>query len=100
MNYHCNFSNFLTLCCAPHTLLVMRPWFSIIALVCLPPGFPGGSDGKESTCNATDLGLILGWEDPLEKGMATHSSNLAWRIPWSEDPGGLQFMESQRIGYD
>ena len=32
----------------------------------------------------------LGWEDPLEKGMATHSSNLAWRIPWTEEPGGLQ----------
>ena len=36
--------------------------------------FPGGSDGKESACNARDLGLILGWEDPLEKRMATHSS--------------------------
>ena len=46
-------------------------------------GFPGGSDGKESTGSAGDLGLILGWEDPLEKGMATHSSILAWRIPWS-----------------
>ena len=34
----------------------------------------------------------LGWEDPLEKGMATHSSILAWRIPWTEEPGGLQFM--------
>ena len=42
----------------------------------------------------------LSWEDPLEKGMATHSSILAWRIPWSEKPGGLQFMESQRRGYD
>ena len=37
----------------------------------------------------------LGWEDPLEKGMATHSSNLAWRIPWTEEPGGLQSMKSQ-----
>ena len=45
-------------------------------------GFPGGSDGKESACNAGDLGVILGWEDPLEKGMATHSSIPAWRIPW------------------
>ena len=35
----------------------------------------------------------LGWEDPLEKGMATHSSILAWRIPWTEEPGGLQSME-------
>ena len=37
----------------------------------------------------------LGWEDPLEKGMATHSSILAWDIPWTEEPGGLQSMESQ-----
>ena len=42
----------------------------------------------------------LGWEDPLEKGMATHSSILAWRIPWLEEPGGLQFMGSQRVGHD
>ena len=42
----------------------------------------------------------LGWEDPLEKGMATHSSILAWRIPWTEEPGGLQSMESQRVRHD
>ena len=42
----------------------------------------------------------LGWEDPLEKGMATHSSILAWRTPWIEEPGGLQFMGSQRVGHD
>ena len=42
----------------------------------------------------------LGWEDPLEKGMATHSGVLAWRIPWREEPGGLQAMESQKVGYD
>ena len=52
-------------------------------------GFPGGSDGKESTCNAGDMGLILGWEDPLEKEMAIHSSILAWRIP----------MERSLVGY-
>ena len=39
----------------------------------------------------------LGWGDPLEKGMATHSSILAWTIPWTEEPGGLQSMESQRV---
>ena len=39
----------------------------------------------------------LGWEDPLEEGMATHSSILAWRIPWTEEPGGLQSMESQNL---
>ena len=43
--------------------------------------FPGGSDGKESACIAGDPGLISGLEDPLEEGMATHSSVLAWRIP-------------------
>ena len=42
----------------------------------------------------------LGWEDPLEKEMATHSSNLAWKIPWTEEPGGLQSMGSQRVGHD
>ena len=42
----------------------------------------------------------LGWEDPLEKGMATQSSSLAWRIPWTEEPGGLQSMGSQRLGHD
>ena len=40
----------------------------------------------------------VGWEDPLEKAMATHSSTLAWRIPWREGPGGLQSMGSQRVG--
>ena len=42
----------------------------------------------------------LGWEDALEKGMATHSSILAWRIPWTEESGGLQSMGSQRVGHD
>ena len=42
----------------------------------------------------------LGWEDPLQKEMATHSSILAWRIPWMEEPGGLQSMGSQRVGHD
>ena len=42
----------------------------------------------------------LGQEDPLEKEMATHSSILAWRIPWTEDPDGLQSMGSQRVGHD
>ena len=40
----------------------------------------------------------LGWEDPLEKEMATHSSTLAWKIPWTEEPGRLQSMGSQRVG--
>ena len=51
--------------------------------------FPGDSDGKESACNEGDPVLSLGWEDALEEGVATHSSTLAWRIPWTEEPGGL-----------
>ena len=58
--------------------------------------FPGGSEVKASTCNVGDLG----WEDPLEKETATHSSILAWRIPWKEEPGGLQSTGSQRVGHD
>ena len=42
----------------------------------------------------------LGWEDPLQKQMATHSSILAWRIPWTQEPGGLQSMGLQRVGND
>ena len=42
----------------------------------------------------------LGWDDPLEKGMATHSSIPAWEIPWTEEPGGLQSKGSQRAGHD
>ena len=42
----------------------------------------------------------LGWEDPLEKEMAIHSSTLAWKIPWTEEPGGLQSMGSQRVVHD
>ena len=56
-------------------------------------GFPGGSVVKETAYNAGDArGMVqsLGWEDPLEQGMATHTSILAWRIPWTEEPGGLQ----------
>ena len=55
---------------------------------------------KESACNEGDLGSNLGWEDPLEKGMTTHSSILAWKIPRTEDPGGLQSMELQRVGHE
>ena len=49
---------------------------------------------------AGDLGSILGWEDPLEEVMATHSNILAWRIPWTEEPGRLQYMGSQRVRHD
>ena len=59
--------------------------------------FPGGSDSKKSAYNAGDPGYIPGWEVPLEKGMATHASILAWKIPWTEAPGGLQSMGLQRV---
>ena len=62
--------------------------------------FPGGSDGKASACNAGDLGLIPGWGRSPGEGMATHSSTLAWRIPWTEEPSRLQSMRSQRVGHD
>ena len=73
--------------------------------------FPGGSDGKVSVYNVEDLGSIprlmretwirsLGREDPLEKEMATHCSILAWRIPWTEEPGGLQSTGLQSVGHD
>ena len=51
--------------------------------------FPGGSDDKESACSVGDPDLTPWLEDPLEEGMATHSSILAWRIPWTEEPGRL-----------
>ena len=64
-------------------------------------GFPGGSVGKESVCDAGDSGdMGSGWEDPLEEGMATHSSIPAWRIPWTEPPGGLQSLGLQRVGHN
>ena len=63
-------------------------------------GFPGGSDCKESACNARDVGSILGQEDHLEKGMATHPSIPAWRIPWTEEPCGLQSMGLQRVKHN
>ena len=59
-----------------------------------------GSDGKESACNAGDPDLTPGWEDPLEGGVATHSSILAWRIPWTEEPGGLRSIGSEITGHD
>ena len=62
--------------------------------------FPGGSDGKASAYNAGDPVQSLGWEDPLEKEIATHSSTLAWKIPWTEETGQLQSMGLQRVGHD
>ena len=58
---------------------------------------------KNPPANAGDIreaSSILDWEDSLEEGMATHSSIFAWRISWTEEPGGLQSMGSQKVGYD
>ena len=66
-------------------------------------GFPGGSVVKNPLAmrGTQETGVcFLGQEDPLEKGMATHSSILAWRIPWTEEPGTLQPIRSQREGHD
>ena len=63
-------------------------------------GFPGGSAVKNPLPMQETGVRSLGQEDPFEKGMTTHSSILAWRIPWTEQPGGLQFVGLQRVGHD
>ena len=55
---------------------------------------------KNLPANARDAGSIPGWEDPLEKEMATHSSILAWEIPWTEEPSRLQSMGRKEVGHD
>ena len=75
-----------------------------------PEGFQRGRVSVTADSAEKELSFIkehqlsrvqsLGQEDPLEEGMATHSSTLAWRIPWTEEPGGLQFTGSQRIRRD
>ena len=65
--------------------------------MCTIGGLPGGSDGKESTAMLETQVPSLGWEDPLEKEMATHSSILAWRLPWTEEPGGVQSLWTEII---
>jgi len=63
-------------------------------------GFPGDSDSKEPACNTGDLGSIPGLGRSPEEGNGYYSSILAWRIPWAEEPGGLQSMGSQRVGHN
>jgi len=63
-------------------------------------GFSDGSVGKKPIHQCRRQDQSLGWEDPLEKEMATHSSILAWEIPWRERNGGLQSMGVTRIGHD
>ena len=63
-------------------------------------GFPGRSDSKESPCNAGDLVRSLGWEDPLEKGIVTHSSTLAWENPMDRGAEQSTVHGFQRVGHD
>ena len=66
-------------------------------------GFTGGASGKEPTCQCRRCQKnihFLGWEDALEVGLATHSSILAWKIPWTEESGGLRYIGSQRVRHN
>ena len=68
-----------------------------------PRGFPGGAVVKNPPANAEGTGgrgPIPGWENPLKEERTTHFSILAWRIPWTEEPSGVQFIELQRVGND
>ena len=71
---------------------------AIVVRLKLNKGFPSGSDGKESAAMQETWVQFLVQEDPLEESMATHSSILAWRNPWTEEPGGLQSTHT-RVGH-
>ena len=68
-----------------HVVDVLKTW-----------GFPGGSEVKNPPAKQETWVRSWGWEEPLEKEIATHSSILAWEIPWREEPGGLQSMQMQK----
>ena len=75
-------------------------YFNVVSLLRnlkISKGFPSSADGKASDYNARDLGSIPRLRRSLQKEMATHSSILAWRTPWTEESGGLQSMRSQRV---
>ena len=76
----------------------LRPWGRVIFY--LTVGFPDGSVVKNLLVVQETQVQPLGREEPLEKEMATHSSTLAWKIPWTEEPDSLQSMGSQRVGHD
>ena len=78
-------------------------YYYISVWVWSPPsylGFPSGSAVKNPPAMKESQFESLGWEDPLEEGMATHSSTLAWRVPWTVEPGGLLSKGSHRVGQD
>ena len=74
-------------CSLPGSSVLLGFDVNVVGKLNISVGFPGGSDNKESACSAGDPVQPLGQKDPLEKGMATHSSILAWRIPCAEEPG-------------
>ena len=72
----------------------------LLAIIAMLMGFPGGSDVKNLSAVQETQVWSLGQKDPLEKGVDTHSSILAWRIPWTEEPGGPQSMGLQRVEHN
>ena len=86
----------------PHQSHTCLPVVLFCLIAHFPVGFRGGSDGKKKylpTIFETQV-QSLGQEDPLKQQMATHSSMLAWRILWTEEPSGLQSMGPQRVRYN
>ena len=86
-----------------YSLFFCSIFFFLLPRFPYPYSFPGGSDGKESACNAEgarDSASIPGLGRSAGEGMATHSSILAWRSPWTEEPCGLQSMGSQRVRHN
>ena len=75
--------------------VIKADWGLLLSYLCF-----GGSEVKRLPTMRETWVRSLGWEDLLEKAMATHSSSLAWKIPWTEEPGRLQSMGSQRVGHD
>ena len=95
----------LLYCCAyfKYLLYKTKTFLSVLYKIIqylISPGLPRWYSGKESACNVGEPGSIPGLENSLEEKMSTQSSILAWEIPWTEEPGGLQFMGSQRVGHN
>ena len=80
---------------------MLKHIYNLLHTVTVNKGLLSGASGKEPSwqcrCKRCEFDP---WEDPLGEGMATHSSMLTWRIPWTEEPGGLQSMGSHRVGHD
>ena len=79
---------------------ILSSFFFFLSIAIAVLGFPRGSDGKESTCNVGDSDMIPGLERSPGEGNGNHSSIVTQRIPWTELPGELQSMESQRFGHN